>query len=251
MVGKTIGTMRVGERLIFGQYGVTNEVHPRIAWLKASPNCDFISEKVLDIIQFDQREARNPSRCEEFYYGSTDYPLSNINLFLNSENADWWTALRQYSEPPLPHQKDHFGFLYWFDDYELNTLVDKSAVRLPASNEIIGGGRFPLFSRKGVRTNAAELNMCAMFGYGERSYIEFWCMTGNGRSKVNIIDRMGYANSMYPCQNSGLRPVCRLNQDASVAIRDDGAFELVPFAVKQVQVFSDDDILNLLGLAHP
>lgn len=81
----TIGRMKIGDKLLFGAYGVSNDDPHPILWLKGTPNGDFITQDILDYIAFDARE-----RSSEVYnrrgWGNPSYPLSNILSFLNSAN---------------------------------------------------------------------------------------------------------------------------------------------------------------------
>lgn len=89
MVETTVGKIRVGTKLLLGQYGVSaDEIFP-IMWLKATPNGDFISEKVLDYICFDARERQSDDYSAKMY-GNPDYGASNIMQFLNSYDENWW-----------------------------------------------------------------------------------------------------------------------------------------------------------------
>lgn len=41
----TIGSMKIGDKLAFGAYGVTSDSPSPILWLKATPNSDFIDRR--------------------------------------------------------------------------------------------------------------------------------------------------------------------------------------------------------------
>lgn len=76
MTETTIGKIKVGTKLMFGQYGVSaDEIFP-IMWLKATPNGDFIAAKVLDYICFDGRE-RQSADYNMRMFGNPDYGRSN------------------------------------------------------------------------------------------------------------------------------------------------------------------------------
>ena len=265
---KTIDQMKVGERLYLGQYGVTNDEHPRIAWLKASPNCDFISEFALDYIQFDARETGRPTRENEFFAGNPRFAQSNINQFLNSEEDEWWSKKTEYNRPPESTTREHFGFLYWFSDYELESIVKKTyeldntevltKMRLPLFSEVIGTSRLQLFKRKGIRPKANQMYYFnAFYGFDENSYVDFWCMDrGDERAyAIYTIDRTGYADRRSPYQRCGLRPMCTMKPDTVISNESYGeminGYAVKPFATAPLPVFSDDELINLLGMALP
>ena len=88
MAETMVGKIRVGTKLLLGQYGVSaDEIFP-IMWLKATPNGDFITQDILDYIAFDARE-RSSEVHNRRSWGNPSYPLSNILSFLNSANPQW------------------------------------------------------------------------------------------------------------------------------------------------------------------
>lgn len=81
----TVERLKVGTPVIIGSYGVNNdEPHP-VVWLKGSPNCDFITECAVDYLCFDAPERNGDGRRN---LGNSDYRLSNIHTFLNSDRDD-------------------------------------------------------------------------------------------------------------------------------------------------------------------
>ena len=163
MTETTVGKIKVGTKLMLGQYGVSaHEVFP-IMWLKATPNGDFISEKVLDYICFDARERQSDDYSARMY-GNPDYGVSNIMQFLNSYDENWWKPAHGKDMPPDGNNvfqvgdayNNHCGFLYHFEDYEIDSIVKKllhtsngavkSLMRLPSYEDFFGTNRFQLFS---------------------------------------------------------------------------------------------------------
>ena len=99
MVETTVSKIRVGTKLLLGQYGVSaDEIFP-IMWLKATPNGDFIAAKVLDYICFDGRE-RQSADYNMRMFGNPDYGRSNILQFLNSQDESWWNPTHESDSPP-------------------------------------------------------------------------------------------------------------------------------------------------------
>lgn len=155
MVETTVSKIRVGTKLLLGQYGVSaDEIFP-IMWLKATPNGDFIAAKVLDYICFDGRE-RQSADYNMRMFGNPDYGRSNILQFLNSQDESWWNPTHESDSPPDRSNvcnindayHDHCGFLYNFEEYEIDSLVRKlihtpsgvreSLMRLPSYSDLVG-----------------------------------------------------------------------------------------------------------------
>jgi len=148
-----ISDLKVGAKLIFGNYGVSTAVYP-ITWLKANKECEFLSEFVLDLLKFDYQERNNPNR-DCFYHGNGNYEQSNIIQFMNSPEDDWYEPMHDYDAPPgnMGGLADahgdyvhHSGFLSGFEDYEIECLA--SRVDLPSIANIYGAGGVPRFPWK-------------------------------------------------------------------------------------------------------
>lgn len=167
----TVERLKVGTQVIIGSYGVNNdEPHP-VVWLKGSPNCDFITECAVDYLCFDAPERTGDGRRN---LGNPDYRLSNIHTYLNSDRDDWFRKTHEADAPPnnvfssrAQSYRNHYGFLYFFEDYELDSLqiqqyvVDgetlSSLIRLPTITDILDDQlKLKLFSKKGIRPKATE-----------------------------------------------------------------------------------------------
>lgn len=188
----TVERLKVGTQVIIGSYGVNNdEPHP-VVWLKGSPNCDFITECAVDYLCFDAPERTGDGRRN---LGNPDYRLSNIHTYLNSDRDDWFRKTHEADAPPnnvfsnrAQSYRNHYGFLYFFEDYELDSLqmqqyvVDgetlSSLIRLPTITDILDDQlKLKLFSKKGIRPKATEdcANKKGRFGnFSWESYMNFW-----------------------------------------------------------------------------
>lgn len=263
MINKTIADLKIGERLVFGKYGVDNNAPHPIVWLKATRNNDFITEFVLDYLQFDSGELRSDINANR-YNGNPEYELSNIISFLNSEEETWYRQTHEVDEPPATNSNfaRHFGFLYWFEDYELESLVNvsyitngkeiSSRLRLPSRDDIFHDGRFSLFKRKGTRTRGTPDMVWRNRGrFDANSYVDYWLrdMNMGYRGGIITVDRGdgGMVDKM-PNHLSGLRPVCTLRSDLAVVNPEDGDFQVIPFESTQIQVCTDKELFALFGL---
>lgn len=223
----TVADMRVGERLFLGTYGVGESSHP-IAWLKATRNSDFFAERVLDYICFDGRESHH----DDYYlrnYGNSNYNQSNIFQFLNSEDNDWFEPTHQHDEAPGLYG-NHPGFLAGFEGYEIESL--KSKIHLPTVEDIVGGRKFELFNRKGIRAHATQDMVLCRNGHDftETSWVDYWTQSSYSQYDAHIIGRDGYSKRRHVTNRSGLRPKCRVNPNAKiVALPDGSGYQLVAF----------------------
>lgn len=252
-MGITISDMKVGTQLLFGKYGVNNDAPRPIIWLKATPNNDFITLNTVDCICFDAKETTSPYYR---YMGNPKYKLRNIHSFLNSDAEDWFNQTHQEDDPP--RYNNHFGFLYHFEEYEVESIkpetfeVDNelitSLMRLPSIENILGTNRFKVFSKKGIRPKATEDMLTARFyNYSHESYIPFWLNDSPLAGQPAMIGRSGRCERTSACNCSGLRPVCTINQDVPVLEREDGIYYIEPRAIHQ-NVCADDELLAFLGM---
>lgn len=63
------------------------------------------------------------------------YPVSNLFSFLNSDQMMWYHAMHDNDSSPgafvrysYARYEDHYGFLYFFEDHEVASLVRKEYV---------------------------------------------------------------------------------------------------------------------------
>lgn len=259
----TIADLKTGAKLVFGNYGVGHELYP-ISWLKTGKENVFLSEFVLDILRFDNREPDNPQR-DEYYFGCSNYAISNIVQFINSCDDNWYEPMHQYDSPPgiinaardnLGDYLHHPGFLSGFEDYELECLDGR--INLPTIANILGTGRearFPLFNRKGYRGRPSQdlIYNKHQHDMGEGSFCEFWAVdeTNTKSCEVSYIDRAGSKRNCYASHRKGLRPVCRLKPNTQVELHADGMYRITPFTASNPQgarVCTDEEFLTFMGL---
>lgn len=265
----TVDKLKIGAKLVLGNYGVNNDNPHPIVWLKATPNCDFISESVLDYICFDAREPGATERNDR-YGGNPQLSLSNIFSFLNSDAEEWYHPMHEVDAPPdtgnvatrrLAYNR-HYGFLYHFSEFEIDSLRYSafevngeqlsSLIRLPMDSEILGANRFKLFHKKGIRPNGTEDMVYGrnVGNFDYASYIDFWVGDMYGDQRVRIISRSGNPDRRYPKDECGLRPVCNVKPDTVVLSGENDSFYIKPYTVSQ-NICTEEELLNFLGLARP
>jgi hypothetical protein len=79
----------------------------------------------VDYLCFDAPERTGDGRRN---LGNPDYRLSNIHTYLNSDRDDWFRKTHEADAPPnnvfsnrAQSYRNHYGFLYFFEDYELDS----------------------------------------------------------------------------------------------------------------------------------
>lgn len=266
----TVERLKVGTPVIIGSYGVNNdEPHP-VVWLKGSPNCDFITECAVDYLCFDAPERTGDGRRN---LGNPDYRMSNIHTYLNSDRDDWFRKTHEADAPPnnvfsnrAQSYRNHYGFLYFFEDYELDSLqmqqyvVDgetlSSLIRLPTITDILDDQlKLKLFSKKGIRPKATQdcADKKGRFGnFGWESYMNFWLAGKQDgfRDYALALSRSGYCERKYPRDCAGLRPMCRLKPETVVEVDENGTVRIKPYALKS-ETCTDAELFELLGMAQP
>ena len=195
-MSRTLRSMSLGDVLVFGQYtAFGGDATPApLRWLKATPNCDFISEGVVDICVLDATEEWPGDFRPDGWYeigsgyeydgsgenrvlrrGNPHFEVSTLLQYLNSAKDGWYSPQHKYDAPParqyLPSMSDqsqHAGFLRYFDSYEIAALLEKttkldtgeftSLVRIPTVKDMYGDNdRLNLFKkRRGVRAHPTQ-----------------------------------------------------------------------------------------------
>ena len=134
-MSRRIGDLRCGEKIRFGAYCVKDEGAHKVRWIKTTESDTvFLTERIEDLRCFDAREPDNPNdnRGE---YGNNRYSVSNIDQFLNSASDNWFTKRHEYDVAPVANRvydhtpyNDHPGFLAFFEEWELDALLDTEVV---------------------------------------------------------------------------------------------------------------------------
>lgn len=257
----TIGKLKIGATLVMGRYSVHTGADPvPVTWLKGTSNSDFITEFAVDYLPFDAMERGSEVNVHR-YSGNPNYEVSNLLQFLNSDSEEWFTPMHQYDAPPTRDNvidryrsayARHYGFLYLFEDYEIESIQNNGAERigLPTFENFVGDDKFSIFRKKGVRARAtSDFVMHKGVGFAETSYIPIWLSKGSRdfQDAAAIFSRNGSMEYQRPVLAGGVRPICQLRPDTIVVQDDDGAFRIKPRNV-DANTCTDEDISKLLGL---
>lgn len=287
MPGKnpTIKSLKIGDVLTFGAYsakGCGDQPVP-ITWIKASTNCDFVAEYVLDHLVLDAGEVWEPGylpfsvpqHLTWRYDGSSgdpNYLVSNIFQFLNSaeDGGRWFHPLHDRDaapQSPLFHRygyNNHAGFLRYFTETEINAMVNRhiscplgevdGLVHLMSVEDVYGDNKLPLFrKRRGIRARPSA-DLCAtwktMILPGRYMTYALRSLYGSEWYGVASVGTDAYNHAIWPANSSGIRPIIRLNPDAKIALGLGDVWEVV---ARRRRTFNGgaaitDSALSLLGL---
>ena len=157
-----LSELTVGSTFRFGRYYVSTENPHAIEWRIVHQTDDYQIAMVTEILDYKCFDAREPNNTATgtANYGNNNWKLSNICQFLNSDQKVWYKAQHEYDTPPSLSYTDknayddHYGFLYYFSDYEKSLLKDMTIkyanpssgsyewtgkVWLPTRTQIVGG----------------------------------------------------------------------------------------------------------------
>lgn len=256
-----IGSLKVGDKITFGAYTCAPDVFPPapITWIKASRNCDFITEKAIDYLLYDAPEGSGG--------GNPDFHLSNLFGFLNGRTWDhWWNKTHDEDvEPqvwtvPSSFCPPQYGFLSDFSQHEINAIIPfsgentetvSSLIRLPSVDDIFSG-ELEYFKRHGIRTTWSLDVIRGKFRHlgakSTASYAEYW-------TRSRALDEPGYNNCVITvsrkaviCRKAahlgaGIRPVCTINPNSKI----EPYFDIHRISDNEYRKNFNGDILSLIG----
>lgn len=225
-----IGSLKVGDKITFGAYTCAPDVFPPapITWIKASRNCDFITENAVDYLVYDAPEGAGG--------GNPDFALSNLFLFLNGRKWDpWWNKSHEEDRKPdawaVPRaiRPPQYGFLSDFAQYEIDAIIPfninvdgavTSLVRLPSADDIFSR-ELEYFKRHGVRTRWTVDVVKGKLRYidadSPSSYAEYWTRSSASKGVITV-SRKAVASCKVAHLGAGVRPVCTINPTVPVEL---------------------------------
>lgn len=248
-----IGELPVGSILRFGRYKMGHITHSiDIDWIKASKDNFFISEKVLLGTKYDEMESN--------WATNSNYLLSNIRQFMNSDALRWFHPTHQYDK-----QTDYIyldsgftirmaryqGLLYDFEEHELASFEpfeDGDYLRLPTEREISGG--FQYFQKHGKRARPTdEYGNLERKNYRPGMYASYYVYNDDSSGMVTEMTRGGSFISIHPIQYSGVRPVCRIKDYLEVTHVAENTYQINYPEVTNAKYFDETNTIDwLLGI---
>ena len=153
--GTNLSELSVGDTFLFGKYQVESETPWDIEWEIVHQTADYqiaMTKQIIDLRPFDGKESTNPD-SDRKDYGNNNWSISNIEQWMNSYQASWYSAQHTYDAPPnddncSQYTKDgttvtnaydtHKGFLYYWSADEKALLRDMTLTL--ANNTVTDGG---------------------------------------------------------------------------------------------------------------
>ena len=213
--GPNLSNLVVGSTFKLGKYQVESEDPWPIEWEIVHQTDTYqiaMTKQIIDLRCFDGKEPNNTD-IDRKNYGNNNWQYSNIEQFLNSDQASWYSAQHQYDAPP---NKDncwqysngttynaydtHKGFLYHWSADDKALLKDYTFTL--ANNTVTdGGGSY-------TWTGKVWLPTYTQMGFGQNNSIsegiKFSKFTDN-TSRIKSLHPNCIANNEY----------CKLNNYAS------------------------------------
>ncbi len=244
-MAQSLSNLAVGAKVKFGKYSVNGETAQDLVWIIAAKahsctpayptnSITLLAEKILDLRCFDAKEPNN-SDSNRKSYGNNRYSVSNIDQWLNKDNAGnaWYSAA--HSADQSPNTSDNTGgygtqyaarpgFLNAFSAEE-KAAIQNTTIRVVKPS--IDGGSYEDIVRKIFLPSTTEVGLA-----NENSIAEgkVWAYFGNGGSRVCAMSTQGYNNTPSSSKPSSataawywwLRtPRCSHSYDARI-VRSDG-----------------------------
>ena len=148
-----LGKLSVGSTFMLGKYQVESETPWDIEWEIVHQTNDYqiaMTKQIIDMRPFDAKEPNN-TNSDRKLSGNNNWQYSNIEQFLNSDQASWYSAQHQYDAPPSSANvwkysngttynayDTHKGFLYYWSADEKALLKDMTLTL--ANNTVTDGG---------------------------------------------------------------------------------------------------------------
>ena len=168
-----LSTLSVGSTFKLGKYQVENETPWPIEWEIVHKTDTYQiaqTKQIIDCRPFDAKESTNPD-SDRKNYGNNNWQYSNIEQFLNSDQASWYSAQHQYDAPRSsanvwnnysPYD-NHKGFLYHWSN-EDKALLQDYTFTLANNTDTDGGGSY-------TWTGKVFLPTYTQMGYGNNNNI--------------------------------------------------------------------------------
>ena len=141
-----LSTLSVGSTFKLGKYQVENETPWPIEWEIVHQEANYqiaMTKQIIDLRCFDGKEPTN-TNTNRSKYGNNNWQYSNIEQWLNSDQASWYSAQHQYDAPPNSANVSdnaydtHKGFLYHWSNEDKSLLKDMTLTL--ANNTVTDGG---------------------------------------------------------------------------------------------------------------
>ena len=201
-----LSNLVVGSTFKLGKYQVENETPWPIEWEIVHQESDYqiaMTKQIIDLRCFDGKEPTNPDNDRK-NYGNNNWQYSNIEQWLNSDQASWYSAQHSYDAPPNKDNCYHYtngttfnaydthkGFLYHWSNEDKLLLKDMTLTL--AITSIDGGESY-------TWTGKVCLPTYTQMGFGQNNSIsegvQFSKFTDNA-SRIKSLHPNCIANNEY------------------------------------------------------
>ena len=200
-----LSNLVVGSTFKLGKYQVENETPWPIEWEIVHQESDYqiaMTKQIIDLRCFDAKEPTNTDNNRK-NSGNNNWQYSNIEQWLNSDQASWYSAQHSYDAPPNsanvsdnPYDT-HKGFLYHWSNEDKALLKDMTLTL--ANNTVTdGGGSY-------TWTGKVFLPTYTQMGYGNNNSIAegiaFSKFTDNN-SRIKTINKYCAENNKWCIDNN-------------------------------------------------
>lgn len=170
-MAQLLSNLPIGAKVKFGKYQVNTETPWDIVWVVVAKShvgypansVTLLTEKCIDFMAIDAYEPTNTDSNRK-NMGNNKYSVSNIDQWLNSPNAAWYTSRHSADAPPSAQNLNSLfstlaydtkkGFLYHFTATERTALMDSTiGVYLHSSD----GGGYENITRKVFLPSVPEI----------------------------------------------------------------------------------------------
>lgn len=170
-MAQLLSNLPIGAKVKLGKYQVNTETPWDLTWLVVAKShvgypansVTLLTEKCIDFLAFDAYEPNNSDSSRKSW-GNNKYSVSNIDQWLNSPDASWYTSRHSADAPPSAQNLNSIfstlaydtkkGFLYNFTTVERNALLDSTINVLLHSAD---GGGYEDITRKVFLPSIAEI----------------------------------------------------------------------------------------------
>ena len=210
--GPNLSALTVGSTFFLGKYQVESETPWDIEWEIVHQTNDYqvaMTKQIIDLRPFDGKEPTNTDNNRK-NYGNNNWQYSNIEQWMNSDQASWYSAQHTYDAPPSSANCYHYsngttynaydthkGFLYYWSADEKALLRDMTLTL--ANNTVTdGGGSY-------TWTGKVWLPTYTQMGGGQNNSIsegEAFSKFTDDASRVKSLHDMVKANNEYAKVNN-------------------------------------------------
>ena len=268
-MAQSLSNLPIGAKVKFGKHSVNGETAQPITWVVVAKNhagypsnsVTLLTEKIIDIRAYDAKEPNNSDK-NIAEYGNNGYSASNIDQWLNSSQASWYTPTHSADQAPSSNYVTYGtsydsrpGFLSNFTSSERLAILStplvvtkywsttetlSRGVFLPSAAEIGIGisitdgspwGYFSNpFSRMCTLTAQCQSNTLSTEKPSSEPFYWYWLFRSadfTSTYRVVGINKIGDLNYLEACcGNQGIRPAVNISgtQKISDVTDSDGCY---------------------------